>query len=257
MLKLVYVVQIISGIFVIIAGFVAVWQYTYDRKKQRDFRDQERVQRAVDIAKYYKDNVLKYSRYMKDTMSDVGTLDIIENIKMSQIEHFDVHEMEHVFDKEQLKHIRYIRDEYGIDKEVDRKSVSYRPLEKSSAEDDETCATSTESKQEIGERYVRLMFRILNNLEIFAMYFVHETADESVVYQPLHMSYLEIVRMLYYDIAYANRNGARKYYINTIMLFNSWNKKSEEKKNAEISGIRSMAETGKILETDKVIKIKK
>lgn len=246
------IIQIIANVFVMLAGVIAIWQYSYDKKKQRHFRDKERVQRAIDIAIFYKENVLTNSRGMKDKLFELGTLDIVESIDMNKIEHFDIHEIETVYNQEQLKRIRIIREQYGIDSEVEKKSVSYRPSKGNASMRDEVAVTTDNPKEEAGKDYVKLMIQILNDLEIFAMHFVHETADETVVYQPLHMSYLEIVRMLYYDIAYANRNGARKYYINTIILFNKWKKRSEEKKKKEISGIRSMAETGKVLETGKI-----
>lgn len=252
--KVSYIIQIISDIFVVLAGFVALWQYSYNKRKERDFRDKERVQLAVDIAKFYKENVLAHSRDLKAKLSQVGMLDIAESIKMEQIEHFDVHEIEQVYTGEQLEIIKKVREEYRIENQVNEKSVSYRPLGIKKNDEFEQPEVAVSVEQEIvkiGEEYVRSMFEILNNLEIFAMYFVHETADETVVYQPLHMSYLEIVRMLYYDIAYANRNGARKYYINTIILFNKWKKRAENKKNEEIFNMRSMAETGKILNIDK------
>lgn len=245
-----YIVQIISGIFVVLAGVVALWQYVYNKRKERDFRDKERVQLAVEIAKFYKENVLAYSRDLKAKLSQIGMMDIAESIKMEQIEHFDVHEMEQVYTAEQLEIIRDVREKYKIENQVNEKSVSYRPMEtivNDEGQQSEVVASVEQGIEKIGKEYVESMFEILNNMEIFAMYFVHETADETVVYQPLHMSYLEIVRMLYYDIAYANRNGARKYYINTIILFNKWKERAENKKNKEIFNMRSMAETGKIL----------
>lgn len=245
------IIQVVADIFVVLAGIMALWQYSYDKKKQRSFRDKERVQRAIDIAIFYKENVLAHSRGIKDKLHEIGTLEIVESIKMDSIEHFDIHEIEMVYNQQQLKKMREVREQYGIEFEVERKSVSYRPSDSNRRGQDEAAATVDSTQEEIGKEYVKLMIQILNNLEIFAMHFVHETADETVVYQPLHMSYLEIVRMLYYDIAYANRNGARKYYINTIILFNKWKKRSEEKKQEEISGIRKLAETGKVLETSK------
>lgn len=144
-----------------------------------------------------------------------------------------------------MNKLKNIRKKYHIEKTVNDQSVSYRSV--SLEEQNIEVVKIEEEIQKSGNYYVDLMFTILNNLEIFAMYFVHETADESVVYQPLHMSYLEIVRMLYYDISYANRGGEKRFYVNTIKLFNIWKGKSLAQQRKETDTMRGIAEHGSIL----------
>lgn len=68
---------------------------------------------------------------------------------------------------------------------------------------------------------------ILNNLEYFAMHFTHGTADETVVYQSLHQSYLDIVRALYLNISKENARANSKYYTNIIELYRIWSERAE------------------------------
>ena len=63
----------------------------------------------------------------------------------------------------------------------------------------------------------------LNNMEFFAMHFTHNTAEESVVYQSLHKTYIDMVRALYYNISRCNKLGETYFYTNVIALYNKWN----------------------------------
>ena len=79
-----------------------------------------------------------------------------------------------------------------------------------------------------------IVTEILNNLEFFAMHFSHEIADESVVYQSLHQTYLEIVYALYYNIAIKNEFRESKYFTNIIELYEKWNTKDKSEMNDKI-----------------------
>ena len=68
----------------------------------------------------------------------------------------------------------------------------------------------------------RDVVRLLNNLEWFAMNFRYNLADEKILYQSLHQTYLSNVWSLYLYICLNNQPGAAKYFTNTIWLFNLW-----------------------------------
>lgn len=63
---------------------------------------------------------------------------------------------------------------------------------------------------------------LLNNLEWFAMNFQYNLADEEVLYQSLHETFLSCIWSLYVYISSNNRPGADKYFTNVIWLFNLW-----------------------------------
>lgn len=74
--------------------------------------------------------------------------------------------------------------------------------------------------------------KLLNNMEQFAMYFSHNIADESVVYQSLYPTYIEMCRTLYYDISLCSELGGPKLYRNVQWLYKKWlDKSNETKKN--------------------------
>lgn len=83
------------------------------------------------------------------------------------------------------------------------------------------------------------------------MNFTHKTADDSVIYQSLHSSYLSIVRALYYDISSNNKPGGDKLYTNAIELFDIWKDKYLEKKADEIRSKRQATSKGSELNIKK------
>ena len=74
--------------------------------------------------------------------------------------------------------------------------------------------------------------------------FNYNIADESVVYQSLHKTFLEVVYLLYYNIAVNNEPGDKKLFTNIIELYNLWQKKSEETKNEELNSLRRSTQKG-------------
>ena len=50
--------QIVSFIFVITATVIAVWQFCLSCKSEISKNEIEKVQKAIDLAEYYKDNIL-------------------------------------------------------------------------------------------------------------------------------------------------------------------------------------------------------
>ena len=89
-----------------------------------------------------------------------------------------------------------------------------------------------------------IVMETLNNLEFFSMNFNYNIADESVVYQSLHKTFLEVVYLLYYNIAVNNEPGDKKLFTNIIELYNLWQKKSEETKNEELNSLRRSTQKG-------------
>lgn len=91
----------------------------------------------------------------------------------------------------------------------------------------------TEAFQEdfmISSEFLGKIESTLNNLEWFSMHFKNGVADDDVVYQSLHQSFLETVRLLYTQIAVLNDIPYEKYFINTIWLYNNWKNKMGVKK---------------------------
>lgn len=89
--------------------------------------------------------------------------------------------------------------------------------------------------------YLDILEKTLNSLEYFCMYFNSGIADEEVVYQSLHQSFLSMVKMLYFRIAYQNENGKDKYYTNIIELYNKWSYRYFLDEQKEVKDSRGLA----------------
>lgn len=112
---------------------------------------------------------------------------------------------------------------------------------------EEMCATSTFKQEDVKYQvallryytdlqvgdFNRVLNELLNKLEYFCMYFNTGVADDEVVYQSLHQSFLSTVQLMYFFIADKNEYSRDKYYINIIILYNKWAQMQMDKKREE------------------------
>ncbi len=63
---------------------------------------------------------------------------------------------------------------------------------------------------------------LLNSLECFSMNCMYGVADEKLLYQSLHQTFLSTVWSLYPFISGVNKSNEDKYYTNLISLFELW-----------------------------------
>lgn len=76
----------------------------------------------------------------------------------------------------------------------------------------------------------------LNDIEWFSMSCRYGIADEELLYQSLHQSFLSSVWQLYFYICIKNTTNENKYYTNVIWLFQKWQERMREiQKQAEDS----------------------
>lgn len=73
--------------------------------------------------------------------------------------------------------------------------------------------------------YIEKLDAVVNKLEYLATAFTCKLADDKMIYQSVHQSYLQIIQMLYGRIVAVNEiPGKDKYYTNLITLYNLWAK---------------------------------
>ena len=53
-----FVIQIIVGISVVLGAVIGVWQYVLTSKSERAKMKNDRVEKAINLSEYYKDNIL-------------------------------------------------------------------------------------------------------------------------------------------------------------------------------------------------------
>lgn len=91
--------------------------------------------------------------------------------------------------------------------------------------------------KKILQQYDKDALNLLNKLEQFAMYLNNNIADEEVIYQSIHQTYIKTVVSMYFDIANMNDHTKNdKYFTNIITLYNTWNGISKKNQEDERTG---------------------
>lgn len=250
-----YTTQIMSSIFVISGVVIAVWQYYLTSKSTKTELEIQQVQRAIDLSEYYKDNILKHLPAIEYIFDETGILKILNTLKLENLNDFDKYELAELFTEEQIQKLKKIQDSDLFLKKVIEANAIYNLhldfwISKKQAETpfEQSYISFISDQSAIIAFLSNLVTNVLNNMEFFALHFSHKTADESVVYQSLHQSYFQLIRLMYYYIAKGNENPSDKYYTNSIRLFIDWrDEKIHQKENrSEKSG--SIPRKGTVIE---------
>lgn len=94
--------------------------------------------------------------------------------------------------------------------------------------------------------FEKMVINVLNELETMAMLFRYNIADESIVYQSLHQSFLSHMVNWFYFISYENYTNESKYYENLIWLYYKWYER-KKKKFIQSSKKNRYSHKGKVL----------
>lgn len=218
--------------------FIALISYLFSRKSLKK-------NKAAELAKYYIDNILPKIDYISKVFnsSKLGAL-LREIFKPDEILVFDYNEM-----------ISFLKDKYTED-DIMNKINSIDPehlikvrlsAAKSSMERNEIISScvlikGTEDSAATIERnylindFTKLIMELLNELEWFSLHFTYKLADEKIVYQSLHQTFISNVQTLYFFISRINKSPSEKYYTNVIHLYRSWYdcKVRQQKKQREL-----------------------
>ena len=249
-----YFSQIFSALFVIGGVVIAMMQYIITsneqvstRKRELELREKEileiekdRIQNAINLANYYKDNIL-HSIFIIDAIyEDTGIKEILVNIKLEDMVEFDQHELKKLISPDKQKKIKEIVNSNAFRDALAKNSIVFGFAEQAKVvttiENDKGQIEKqlTINEMELFREYSNIQNMLLNNTEYFAMNFTHKTADESVVYQSLHTTYLAMMRILYFDISQNNQYGEEKLYTNAIELFNIWRSRAQKQRDGGI-----------------------
>ena len=232
-----YVIQIIVGVSVVIGAIIGVWQYVLTARCERAKIKNDRVEKAVQLSEYYKDNILNKVTALRYVFKESGIIDILEKIKPADMVEFDQNELNEKLSKADIQELQKItRSEKVVQAILDADAIYGLDLEISecmktteTAEGKEKCLINKEKiLKQFMSQYVNLL---MNNMEYFSMNFTHKVADESVVYQSLHQTYIEVVQILYYNIAKNNKQDGMRYYTNVIDLYKTWYTRYKKKKD--------------------------
>lgn len=252
-----YLSQIITNLFVICGVIIALWQYIIYSRREIEQKDRElydidkaRIQKAIDLSEYFKDNVLGNFGPLSHVFKKTKVLEIMNKIPKDKMCQFDLQELKLFLNKDDLQAIINISDTkefmnalYQICMTDEKWSVCLKELEV--VEEGKIMKTVQLNKSTVLSKFNDLLESTLNNLEFFSMHFTHGTADESVVYQSLHNSFIRIVELVYCQMCLNNDgNSEVKYYTNTIELFSMWKGMSIVQRDNEYAITREQIRKG-------------
>ncbi len=242
-----YILQIVTSVVMIIGVVIAVWQYVLTARCERTKISNERVEKAVQLSEYYKNNILSNVSALRYVFKESGVADILGKIKPADMVNFDsvelndklspadIKELVQIMESEKMaKIILYVDQVYNLNLDV----VKYIDV---SDEEEGEKKISVNKEGVLRQFMSQIVNDLLNNMEYFAMNFTHKVADESVVYQSLHQTYIEAVQLLYYDISKNNKPDGRQFYTNVVELYKTWYNKSREKREVVARGGRSIS----------------
>lgn len=245
--KVYYLSQIVASCFVAIGALIAVWQYYLSSKAEMARYNNEKVQKAIDLAEYYKNEILTNYCLLVDVFEGTKIKNIIRKVKIKDMKEFDQYELKELLDEEATEAIKQ-----KLTSE-DCANVMLESIQKRGFKTNNTIIADVIQKRKTISGYklseeelkaVRVTFvnevmnETLNCLEFFSMNFTHGTADESVVFASLSPTFLEMVQLLYYNIA-INNNERVHYFTNVIKLFDIWKNQVEEKHRRIVATSRS------------------
>lgn len=246
------IVEILSGFFVVIGVVIALWQYVLTSQIEISKYKDERIQKAIDLSAYYKDNILDKMTQMAIVYKKSGIYEILQTVEQNRMKVFDTHELKQLYTESNIDKIKKIleSDDFLATVAYVNEKLGLNMLGQETTVTDSNGKNISKIKINKLKTYDYflndIVMETLNNMEYFSMHFTYNTADNSVVYQSLHSSYIEITRLLYYNIAKKNETGHNKYFTNVIELYNLWVVKANEQSQKELSSIRNNVAKGNI-----------
>lgn len=252
LLRLYYGAQIVASLTVLIGGVIGVWQYYLASKDSIRNVAILRVQKAVDLSNYYKDNILVYTAPIDYVFENSGLKEIFDSSHSYNLVDFDTTELKKIYSDSQKDKLKKLQQSPKFVNAVLTANAIYNlglniPPQSIGKNKDNSMVLTYNSSIVAGAFMRKLIIGALNNMEYFAMNFNHNIADESVVYQSLHQSYIDMVNQLYYFIAALNTDPSDKYYTNVIQLYKTWIDEKEKQSDKRSTSNDSIQRNGTII----------
>lgn len=229
--RIAFVNCILTGLF-LLATIVSVL-CAFIAYRHQKLRAQKEA--ACDLAKCYSEDILQHYLFVTDVLEDSGLGDKAKELfPYDELTEFTQEEMNSFLEK---KNVSYEEIEHEFEY-LDPKSIltakrMHRPSEQ---EREDMLQSYDEFLRKVGDNkqlaisllqheFSNNMWEYLNALEWFSMCCRYGIADEEILYQSLHQSFLSSVGQLYFYICRKNIANENKYYTNIIWLFGAWQKR--------------------------------
>lgn len=245
-----------TDIATILSMIFVAWQTLLLRKTYQYNCDWQEKEKAAKLAAEYKDNIIPSMGYISAVLKGTGTMDILKDIHADNIEQFNQTELFRLTNGRIIEEVEAVQQRpdtirillgnrgrfgqvynkklHNINSELIAKWYNTRDnvKDQDGKEIKITAGEEAVLLSALWYEYNSVVTDALNNLEYFAMHFVSGIADDTVIFQSLHQTYLSVVQMLYYNIAVQNVYEKDKYYTNVICLYKRWREKDMENERA-------------------------
>lgn len=230
------IAQIFAALFVVVGSFVALSQYYIYRSAEKQHISDERIERALELSEYYKNNILEPYAILLDVYKKAGIYDILQKEKR-KMKNFTEEEMNEIFSNKEIEKLEkaFVSEDFlsAMVSVNEIASLNLRGFEIQEITDGKG-KTNKKIKVDISKAlndfHLNYVSKLMNNIEQFAMYFTHNIADESVVYQSLYPTYIEMCITLYYNISKCSQPGKAQLYRNVQLLYEIWLNKTNQKR---------------------------
>lgn len=241
--------NICLAVVTIISVIVLFITYQYSRRKAS-------IEKACELARIYAQEIIPKFCFIMQVLTHSG---IYEKIKkafpVQEIEMFNVKEMEMLCKKNGVSYSEIDRMFLSINPQAIYESKletiingkAIKELEDYYLLPSEDASKVKYNNYALNADFVQTLGELQNLLEWFSMNFTRKLADEKIVYQSLHQTFLANVHFLYFTISKNNKTNSDKYFTNIILLFNAWeNRLKKEKKKEDQAEMKIYKKTSKV-----------
>lgn len=203
-------------------------------------KDRSRKEAACNLAKYYANNIIDKYTDITIVFDTAGIMEIIRNtFPLDDLNDFDIDELEALLKAKNM----VVADFKDKLRNLDPMSVLNARMSRACSPEERNMTFTSYTKvgedgktEVINGTYLLLDFEqeisgLLNELEWFAMNCKYGLADEELMYQSLHQTFISTVWMLYFYISHRNENNEDKLYTNLVWLFIEWRNRLSKIKN--------------------------
>lgn len=223
---------ILTGILLLVTGVSVYFAFrAYRHQKERAKKDA-----ACDLAKYYAYDIMEKFQFVLDVLvASKLSVKIQELFPYDAICTMDRKELDKVLQKagktfsEVEREIVLVPPEAIYTAKVlsarsiaERNLIAKEYIVIQKADKDSPPRTKIVHENLLHNEYLRKVAELLNCLEYFAMNCRYGLADEEMLYQSLHQTYISQVRLLYFFICKSNITNEDKVFTNLIWLFDLW-----------------------------------
>lgn len=207
-----------TALVALVSAIIAFLAYVYQRKEARK-------RTACRLAQQYADDILPRIRYIKKILELTGVKKYCD--KFSGFRDFTTKELDESLRKAECTADCFLNLFETIDKEmINAAFVNSGFCSREKAFHDSMSALTDADSKKIAFR--KHILDLLNDLEAFSLQFHYNLADEKLVYQSLHQTFLDNMRYWYFFISYENRFDQDRSFLNVIWLYQVWERRKNE-----------------------------